>query len=1010
LNGLDFLSLVLPPSGWYVGFARKTVGEKVVRRTWSFADIGALHRWCASFDVQGFDTYYACASFREQRTWDEKKQQWHFRTHDNVLWVADLWADIDTRESKPNAPYEDAQEAALAVVAFCRVAKLPLPLWVASGGGLHIHWPLISALCLDDWLLYARSLKRATQAYALQIDPARTGDASSILRLPGTHHHKTGRIVQASSAIARLDPSCFHHLQRHLTDEDRNRRISTKQAARSDSPIAAAIANELWSDASDLGAVRRHCRQIGAWAVDPGRWGEPFNRLVAGTAKNAGPGADSVYLGWLAPEWRDVGRAYFDRWETPPPWCATFESENPGGCDGCALKGEGRNPLWWGRQAERKIERLNTARISTTLSKNNETAARSTQPIESSQKGLGETPPETLPGEKAPGTESQAPSFNGFPVLSKRWGFDENNRLCEIGEDKKGSPIYLKVSEHAIYISGVHNSEVLDLCSYTFKHWLPNEGWREINIPASAMGNGRGIPELMDQGVIVHDPKRFTEYMNEQLGEFNRVPGQRRAVKYEQCGWKGFNYLVGTTLYRSDGSVLKVVTTDEIAGRTKIGLGPVSGGDARAWVSITNQLFPHDHHCAWINIGFSFGSMFMPWHSKSEGGVLISNITPESGKGKTRIAQVCAGIWGNWNALSIKDYDTAASQGLILACLCNIPGFVDELAHFARHAQFGVVHLREFIDKFAAGHDKHRALQHGMGIRHQLGSWQMILITTSNQAVTDLVDVYGNNTSGGNAPSMRILELDATPPQTFDAQLGDKLEPYIWLNAGHAGDIFLRHVIRDEVQQRARVLLENWTKWIWDQFKLGSEQRFRVRALACAAVSLTLAQECQLVPASLDVRETIMWGLDQVRSRIPAMSDRPVFDIAIDALSRFLHANVNNTLRVQYAFKAHMTQGVLGQRPQKLVIRHESVSQRVYAVQKDFRTFIVNAGFPYATVIHELTNARILRNDKRMLTLGAGTEYASVQTQCVEFDGSHPVFGSLVQEVQDDAGRSASRA
>ena len=320
---------------------------------------------------------------------------------------------------------------------------------------------------------------------------------------------------------------------------------------------------------------------------------------------------------------------------------------------------------------------------------------------------------------------------------------------------------------------------MLERCSYTFKHKLPNEDWAEINIPADAMGNGRGVPELMNSGVVIHNPKLFTEYMNEQIGEFNRVPGQRRSIKYEQCGWKGRDYLYGTVLYKSDGSALKVVTNDEIASRTKLGLGPVLDGDARKWVSITNQLFPFDHYCAWLNIGFSFGSMFMPWHSRSEGGVLISNFTPESGRGKTRIAQVCAAIWGHWNALSIKDYDTAASQGLILAALCNIPGFVDELAHFARHVQFGIIHLREFIDKFAAGHDKHRALQHGMGIRHQLGSWQIILITTSNQSIIDMVDVSGGAIPGGNASSNRILELDATPPRTFDPLLGDQLEPHI---------------------------------------------------------------------------------------------------------------------------------------------------------------------------------------------------------------------------------------
>jgi Domain of unknown function (DUF927) len=970
LNGLDFLRLVLPTSGWYVGWAKKTVNGQVSKPQRFFTKIEALHAWCVLLDQNGYDVYYACASFAQNKR----------RTHDNVLSIADLWADIDTRLSKPHAPYADPEEAAAAVVAFCRLENLPFPLWVSSGGGLHIHWPLAKALLLAEWHSYALGLKCAAKVFGLQIDPARTADVSSILRVPGTHHQRTGRVVQANPSTERFDPARFEHLKRHINEQDRSRRVDGIRPARVESPIAAAIADGIGFDPSDPNLIRRGCRQIGAFAENPGQFGEPFNRLVAGVAKNCEPGAREIYLSWLDPEWRSVGADYFERWSVGPPWCATFESTNPGGCEGCSIKGEGKTPLWWGRQAERKVERLANTRGSI---EHHASTPRATAPLDSQ-------------------TDSQqGTAFNGFPILSAEWGLDPSNRLCQVTEDKKNQePIFIKVSEHPIYVSGVHASEVLEKTSYTFKHWLPNEGWTEINVPGSSMGNGRGIPELMDSGVIIHDPKLFTKYMNEQIGEFNRVPGQRRSIKYEQCGWKGRDYLFGTVLYKADGTVLKVITNDEVASRAKLGLGAVAGGDPRIWVSINNQLFPLDHYCAWLNIGFGFGSIFMPWHSRTEGGLLVSNFTPESGKGKTRIIQAAAAIWGHWNALSIKDYDTPASQGLILAALCNIPGFVDELAHFARHPQYGILHLREFLDKFAAGHDKHRALQHGMGIRHQLGFWAMILLTTSNQSIQDLVDVQGGLV--GNAPGMRIAEFDATPPRAFDTQLGDQLEPHLWLNAGHAGDRFLRHILRPDIQQAAHKYLNDYTKSLWEAHRLSSEQRFRVRGMTCAALGLMLAKEVGLVPAALDIGAVISWGMDQLRTRMPAPSINPHLDMATDVLARFLHANILNTLRVQHPYRAHVQQMVLGQKPQKLVVRHESESKRVYAAQKEFRTFVINNGFPYTAIVKELMQQRILRNDKRMLTLGAGTEYASVQIPCVEFDGEHPIFGSLLQEVSSD--------
>jgi hypothetical protein len=961
LNGLDFLRLVLPPTGWYVGFAKK--GERRLHN--SFKTIEALHAWCVALDNQGFDTYFAVASFEQEFIRDPATQRIQRRTHDNVKLVGSLFGDVDTQESKPNAPYADREEAAGAVVAFCRMEKLPPPLWVGSGGGLHIYWPFTVPMVLAEWHVLAIGLKRAAQTFGLKIDPTRTADASSILRVPGTHHHRTGRLVEASQEIARIDPSIFEHLQRHANEQDRNRPLEFGKPAKHDSPIAAAIANDLGPDPSDPNLVRRSCRQIRRITEHPGSFSEPVHRLVAGTCKHCGTGsAREVYLSWLDPEWREIGADYFDRWNVDPPRCTTFESHNPGGCDGCPVKGEITNPLWLGRQAERKIERL------------------------------------VADGGHTTETAAETKTFNGFPVLGPRWGFDPNNRLCEVSEDKKGQPLHIKVSEHPIHISGVHASEVLEKTSYTFKHLLPNEGWAEINIPAESMGNGRGVPELMAHGVIVHDPKLFTQYMNEQIGEFNRVPGQRRSIKYEQCGWKGHNFLSGTMLYRSDGRVEKVITSDEIASRVKLGLGAVPDGDARIWVSCTNQLFSFDHYCAWFNIGCSLGSIFMPWHSRTEGGVIVSNFTPESGKGKTRIIQAACAIWGLWNALTIKDYDTPASQGLILACLNNLPFFVDELGHFARHPQFGVVHLREFLDKHAAGTDKHRALQHGMGIRHQLGTWSNTGMTTTNQPIQDLVDSQGGIL--GNAPGMRIGELDATPPRSFDTQLGDQLEPHLWLNAGHPGKIFLEHATRPDIYQASHKALGDFTKTLWDYHKLGSEQRFRVRLASTAQLGLMLGQDRGLIPRGLDQGAVIDWGMAQFRSRTPAPTANVKLDMATEVLGRFLHANVLNTLRVQHAHRSHVQQAVIGQKPQKLVVRHETESRKVYAVQKEFRAFVIAAGFPYAAVIGELKQQRIVKDDKRMITLGAGTEYFSIQVPCVEFDGAHPIFSSMLQEVPND--------
>src|SRR5262249_32955855 len=140
--------------------------------------------------------------------------------------------------------------------------------------------------------------------FGLQIDPVRTADASSILRVPGSFHHGVARRVEASPAIERFDVSRFQHLQRHLNEQDRSRRVVSPAPKSSDSPIAAAITGSIGNEPSDPNGIVRGCQQIARWRAQPGAFGEPFNRLVAGVFKNAD--ATDVYLGWLDPSWRDV--------------------------------------------------------------------------------------------------------------------------------------------------------------------------------------------------------------------------------------------------------------------------------------------------------------------------------------------------------------------------------------------------------------------------------------------------------------------------------------------------------------------------------------------------------------------------------------------------------------------------------------------------------------------------------------------------------------------------------
>jgi Domain of unknown function (DUF927) len=996
LDALGFLRLVLPPEGpnnWYVGFAARkstTPGGPAVRRQWSFQRIESLHAWLIRFDNEGFEVYYACASFKQEKTWDAREQRWRRRCHDNVNLICDLWADIDTQESKPNAVYIDREEASHAVVKFCRDARLPLPLWVGSGGGLHVHWPLATCLGMAEWLPYARGLKLLAQNHGLKIDPARTADASSILRPPGFLHRGTGRRVQASEETQKHDLSVFEHLKKAGENESGTglRRTVTRSSG-SDSPLTRAMLGSTGDNPSDARAIAHYCRQIRQLALDPGKPPESVHYGAAGLFHWCGPGGTEFYHSLISPDFHRLADQKREHWiaaERGPPTCnGWFAAKNPDGCEGCPFKERDSSPIQIGRLAETELRQI---------------FGRPTDAVDAASGGGDRSFSESGPQTTELGTQSvnsifdKAPEgINGFPSLKNPWFLNSQSQIVYISEANKGEPVETVVSEHPIYIDSIHVSEGTKRSSYTFKHFLPKEGtWTTINVPAADMANGHGVPELLAKRVVVRHEALFRQYMNEQVGEFGR--SKMALHKYEQFGWKHEDreFLFGTKLYSPEG-IRDVVLTDSLGHRAGMGIGPARGGEVRAFVSLLNQLFRPDHYCAWFNLFAGFGTPFQRWHSSTEGGMLLSNYTADSAKGKTKILNATAAIWGQWNALKIKHYDTASSKGLMLAELANLPGFFDEIAHFVTDPKHGPTLLREFLDMLSAGTDRQRALGHGVGIRPQLGMWQLLVQASTNRPIVDILEVF---MAAETAPIRRLFECDATPPNAFDPMLGEHLEKALWANAGHAGDAFLAHLMRN--LDPAKEALPLFTDAIWRRYKMATEHRFRVRLLGNIKLAALLAHDCGLVPRDVNVDEVIAWGVDQISVRTPAVTQTITLGLSSEALHEFLAENANNTLRVQFAYKPGIAQMPLGQKPQKLVVRTESHTGRAYATVRDFKRFLVLRGYPFADVVTQLKNNGLVE-DTRKMTLGAGTEYNGVAVDCIAINITHPSFMQTTGEV-----------
>jgi hypothetical protein len=181
-----FLAAVLPSEGLKRCFKLNT------KRHFYTANIAELAHHMLDADARGSIVYHACASYKSPNN----------RKASNAFGACSFWLDVDAGEGKP---YADATEAAEAVLRFCQSTGLPQPIYVGSGYGIHVYWPLDRTLPTEEWQTATQHLEALCDHYCLKVDTNRTADIASILRPPGTHNRKiptAPRLVQVGPLVS----------------------------------------------------------------------------------------------------------------------------------------------------------------------------------------------------------------------------------------------------------------------------------------------------------------------------------------------------------------------------------------------------------------------------------------------------------------------------------------------------------------------------------------------------------------------------------------------------------------------------------------------------------------------------------------------------------------------------------------------------------------------------------------------------------------------------------------
>ncbi len=123
-----------------------------------------------------------------------------------------------------------------------------------------------------------------------------------------------------------------------------------------------------------------------------------------------------------------------------------------------------------------------------------------------------------------------------------------------------------------------------------------------------------------------------------------------------------------------------------------------------------------------------------------------------------------------------------------------------------------------------------------------------------------------------------------------------------------------------------------------------------------------------------------------------------------DAISQFLIEHVNATMVVQNP--ARVGRGnhqipLLKPSGPHLFVRYEKDPAMLYIAETVFRMWATKKGLFARSVLKKLTASGVIKGS-RLITLGAGTDYATGQIKCIEVDAAHPMISGMLAVVASD--------
>lgn len=969
----EFLRAVWPQQGYYcVASPFSTPDGKHLYAHSVHETIEDAAREVASLVDKRRDVYFAVHSLKSERLWNPNKIDpktgdrgaFEIRTHRNMSSARALFFDIDVSDTGDK--YRTQAEALASLRSFCASVSLPRPTLVSSGGGVHVYWLLDEDMASEDWRPLAAQLRKLAQHYGFKIDPMRTTDISSVLRVPGTFNFKADPLPV--TVLATSEPIPVDKMRKLL-------RAAIIEADIPEEPTRAAPVGPGASLGSNLEpefeappvspkALVTACAQARYLAAARGDVTEPeWYHGMVGVFRFTEGGRKIVHkLSEGYPHYNaadtDAKLDQHENWTDPdgrklgPTSCAKIAevSAKPELCQSCPFFQKVTTPLG----AARFKDEAPPPKVDAVTQEGEEIVV--------------EIPPPPAPYSRL--------KSGGVAVETKNADGDTEYRVIysyDLYPVRRMVNHAAQTEEHVWHVE-LPRSEAKDFMLEADALYDP----RKFAVAVSHQGlypTKANLPYLQEYMTAyisklqsMTDPENQAthlgwtdDYKNFILPDKVLLPEDKSRVAYLSVGAK-----------RSSANILKRGTLERQVELLRF---------YKSTAYIPNQFF--------ILCGLAAPIFYASGHH----GIIV-NASGDAGASKSSSLYTASSFWGDPSLYPINGTNNGATvrgRNERVTVLANLPICVDEITHMP---------VRDAVDlAMSITQPGHRIRLETTGVeRAAIDSHKStIMMTTANSSLHSMLSM---DNAAGTAGSMRVFEI------LFKAQeVHKKFEADAFLhdlkdNCGHVGEAFMRIVMRDQenIVRRVRAKIKEFD----EACGIRASERFWSAVMGTAIVAGEVARENGLL--DFDTRSIEEWlRLTQVPHMRGIVSTEYADPLSI--VSNYIATISGNTIvtsKVKGPTADKPITAVTRRPSGPLYAHYDTDNELLYILKQGFREYCARIGANCNNILNELNKGPqpyqkvvIEKNTRRVL--GAHTDYSTAQVYCFILNMKHKEVSGRVE-------------